>query len=191
MKTRRSITCSASHATPCSRRRRIRILAGGASHPVPVGRVTPCAPPLSFQRPARFQRLFGKDDLRSRLPASDQIITPRPRGGAHGVTRPTARWFVEMAGDGEHPFNFTTNAQPHTQSMNAHCCTRMTEAVTSSCDEHPNRFDCPDALIHYSERSRAYGIIVHDGGSSVVSIAFCPWCSSPLAERQKRETKID
>jgi hypothetical protein len=61
----------------------------------------------------------------------------------------------------------------------------MTEAVTSSCEQHPDRFDCPDALIHYSPRSRGYGIIVHDGGSSFVTIAFCPWCSSPLGRRAK------
>jgi hypothetical protein len=68
-----------------------------------------------------------------------------------------------------------------------HCCTKMTEAVSSACAEHPDRFDCPDALIHYSPRSRSFGIIVHDGGSSSVSIEFCPWCGSQLGRRTKKK----
>jgi rRNA maturation endonuclease Nob1 len=61
----------------------------------------------------------------------------------------------------------------------------MTEAVTASCERHPERFDCPDILIHYSPRSRCCGIIIHDGGSSFVTIDFCPWCGSSLTKRTK------
>ena len=71
-------------------------------------------------------------------------------------------------------------------TVKTHCCTRMTEAVTATCDQHPDRFDCPDALIHYRPRSRDYGIIIHDGGRSFVSIAFCPWCGSPLSGRGRK-----
>jgi hypothetical protein len=49
----------------------------------------------------------------------------------------------------------------------------MAEAVSSVCADHPDRFDCPDALIHYSPHSRSFGIIVHDGGSS--SVRFTAW----------------
>jgi hypothetical protein len=43
---------------------------------------------------------------------------------------------------------------------------------------HPNRYDCPDALI--AEVGGGYGLIVHDGGESVIRIAYCPWCGARL-----------
>ena len=50
--------------------------------------------------------------------------------------------------------------------------------LDQSCDLHPDRFDCADALIAMVDGE--YGIIVHDGGSSIVRIAYCPWCGSKL-----------
>jgi hypothetical protein len=44
----------------------------------------------------------------------------------------------------------------------------MRREVEWVCEQHPEQFDCPDCLVHYSPRSRVYGLIVHDGGSSVV-----------------------
>ncbi len=61
-----------------------------------------------------------------------------------------------------------------------HCCERMVEAASSTCDQHPNRFDRPDALIHYAPTFREYGLIVHDGGESSVEIKYCPWCGARL-----------
>ena len=52
------------------------------------------------------------------------------------------------------------------------------------CDSHANRFECPDALVHYSPRARTYGLIVHDGGSSFVAIAHCPWCGANLKKKE-------
>lgn len=62
----------------------------------------------------------------------------------------------------------------------AHCCDEMIRAVSASCDAHRDRFDCPDALVSYLAKFDEYGIIVHDGGSSSMSIQFCPWCGSRL-----------
>jgi hypothetical protein len=54
----------------------------------------------------------------------------------------------------------------------------MAADLNRTCDQHADRADCPDALI---DRVRGgYGIIVHDGGSSVIAIAFCPWCGARL-----------
>jgi len=68
--------------------------------------------------------------------------------------------------------------------MEQHCCARMVDAVNSTCDQHPDRYDCPDALVAYVPQFREYGLIVHDGGgapnASHVGIAFCPWCGSEL-----------
>jgi hypothetical protein len=61
----------------------------------------------------------------------------------------------------------------------------MAAAVESTCEKHPDRFDCPDALIHYSTRSDGYGLIVHDGGSSVIGIGYCPWCGAVLASSEE------
>jgi hypothetical protein len=48
------------------------------------------------------------------------------------------------------------------------------------CDQHFDRYDCPDMLIGYTPEYREYGLIVHDGGHSTVVIAYCPWCGTQL-----------
>jgi len=70
--------------------------------------------------------------------------------------------------------------------MTTHCCERMTEAVNHRCDQHPDPFDCPDNLIHFYENPRKYGIIIHEGGSSMLTIYFCPWCGTKLADKDAR-----
>jgi hypothetical protein len=62
----------------------------------------------------------------------------------------------------------------------------MTEAVEVSCSQHRNLSDCPDAVIAYSSQFDEYGLLVHDGGTSRILIAFCPWCGKHLG-RSKRE----
>jgi hypothetical protein len=66
--------------------------------------------------------------------------------------------------------------------MAKHCCESMVSNVENRCDDHKDRFDCPDSLIHYSSYSDTYGLIIHDGGSSVISINYCPWCGTKLRE---------
>jgi hypothetical protein len=56
----------------------------------------------------------------------------------------------------------------------------MRREVERQCDQHPDRFDCPDCLVAYSPRFREYGLIIHDGGGSVMRIRFCPWCGTVL-----------
>jgi hypothetical protein len=51
--------------------------------------------------------------------------------------------------------------------------------LNQSCEQHADRADCPDALIDRVQGK--YGIIVHDGGGSVIEIAFCPWCGAKLS----------
>jgi len=64
--------------------------------------------------------------------------------------------------------------------MSVHCCDRMDHELNKQCHEHSIRADCPDALINIVRGG--YGLIIHDGGSSVVGISFCPWCGSKLSE---------
>ena len=67
--------------------------------------------------------------------------------------------------------------------MVKHCCEMMTSQVNHHCDLHPDPFDCPDNLIHYSEYHGTYDLIIHDGGSSVITINFCPWCGIALPNK--------
>lgn len=62
--------------------------------------------------------------------------------------------------------------------MSDHCCSRMAADLNHTCDQHADRSDCPDALV--GQVRGGYGIIVHDGGSGVVEIGFCPWCGAKL-----------
>ena len=62
--------------------------------------------------------------------------------------------------------------------MTMHCCDRMDFDLSQKCDLHDRRADCPDALIDIVKGG--YGLIVHDGGSSVIEIGFCPWCGARL-----------
>ncbi|WP_083321008.1 DUF6980 family protein [Hymenobacter glacialis] len=61
-----------------------------------------------------------------------------------------------------------------------YCCEQMVSQVTHSCETHPDPFHCPDTLVHQSVNNGTYGLIIHDGGSSFISISFCPWCGSKL-----------
>lgn len=70
-----------------------------------------------------------------------------------------------------------------------HCCKKMTEAITSICPDHKDRFDCPDSLIHYVEETGEYGIIIHDGGTSFSVIHFCPWCGKRLSDHKATKNK--
>ena len=69
-----------------------------------------------------------------------------------------------------------------------YCCERMAVDLNQTCDQHHNRFDCPDNLMHRM-RDGSYGLMVHDGGRSVIQIAFCPWCGTKLPTKQQTRAK--
>ncbi|MFI7043936.1 DUF6980 family protein [Streptosporangium sandarakinum] len=69
--------------------------------------------------------------------------------------------------------------------MGEHCCESMIRQVTWHCDDHEDPFDCPDALVWFGSTFQEYGLIIHDGGTSAIGIAFCPWCGSRLPESQR------
>ncbi|WP_395074820.1 DUF6980 family protein [Hyphococcus sp.] len=66
---------------------------------------------------------------------------------------------------------------PDPQSL---CCESMQAALEMNCDTHDDPFECPDSLIAYNEGLNRFGLIVHDGGSSVIMIRHCPWCGERL-----------
>ena len=59
-----------------------------------------------------------------------------------------------------------------------YCCEMFEADLTRTCTKHRHRFECPDALI--GPAGDGYGIYVHDGGSSVIRIRYCPWCGTKL-----------
>jgi predicted RNA-binding Zn-ribbon protein involved in translation (DUF1610 family) len=50
--------------------------------------------------------------------------------------------------------------------------------LNQTCRVHDSRYACPDALIGLVRG--VYGLIIHDGGSSVIEINYCPWCGASL-----------
>ena len=64
------------------------------------------------------------------------------------------------------------------------CCEAMRYFSSNHCPVHHSPFECPDWLVLFDETSNDYGIIVHDGGQSVVTIQYCPWCGSLLSPKE-------
>jgi tryptophan synthase alpha chain len=58
----------------------------------------------------------------------------------------------------------------------------MAHYVEWTCDMHETRADCGDCIVEYWPSQDRYGILIHDGGSSMVAIAFCPWCGTKLPD---------
>jgi hypothetical protein len=56
----------------------------------------------------------------------------------------------------------------------------MAYDLDHKCTSHPDRRECPDAFI--GEVRGGFGLLVHDGGSSVIEIAYCPWCGTKLPQ---------
>ena len=67
----------------------------------------------------------------------------------------------------------------------AHCCADMTAAASFRCAEHESVFDCGDAVVWYSPVFDEFGLIVHDGSGTYLSIAHCPWCGAALPEPKR------
>lgn len=65
------------------------------------------------------------------------------------------------------------------------CCDTMRRQLDWSCRVHVDPFDCGDALVWFMPKYDEFGLIIHDGGSSVSVIAFCPWCGVQLPESRR------
>jgi hypothetical protein len=69
-----------------------------------------------------------------------------------------------------------------------YCCEDMRRDLEQVCDQHPDRFDCPDNLI--ARVRGGYGLIVHKGADIVAEIRFCPWCGIELPPIQSITEEI-
>lgn len=59
------------------------------------------------------------------------------------------------------------------------CCEEMKERLKFNCKSCKDKYECPDSIV-VQTLSQGYGIIIHDGGMSFISIKFCPWCGKKL-----------
>ena len=66
-----------------------------------------------------------------------------------------------------------------------HCCETMEMQIALTCPVHTDRHECPDCLISHTPKFREYGIIIHNGGTSTMSIQFCPWCGTALPKSER------
>lgn len=64
--------------------------------------------------------------------------------------------------------------------MDKYCYEDMKYHANFNCDIHKGPFECPDKLILFDKRDNEYGLIIHDGGTAVIGILFCPWCGKKL-----------
>jgi len=75
---------------------------------------------------------------------------------------------------------FTVALAPYCAMTSIPCCARMDDDFNRVCVVHADRSDCPDAFV--TEMNGGYGLMVHDGGSSAIEIAFYPWCGARLPQ---------
>jgi hypothetical protein len=55
------------------------------------------------------------------------------------------------------------------------CCATLGYYLERACQIHDDPWDCPDRLF-YRASDGEIGIVVHDGGSSFVTMRYCPFC---------------
>jgi len=67
-----------------------------------------------------------------------------------------------------------------TEIVQEHCCESMRYWANYHCEQHSDLTACPDNIVFYSAAEGAYGIRIHDGGSSYIEIKHCPWCGARL-----------
>ena len=73
-----------------------------------------------------------------------------------------------------------------------YCCEQMARQLQHTCEAHSDLRDCPDSLVIHLQDTGQFGLRVHDGGSSFITIRHCPWCGTDLLERvSNRERRED
>jgi hypothetical protein len=60
------------------------------------------------------------------------------------------------------------------------CCETMKAHLTTTCTMHADEYACGDIVVVYEPDRNAFGLPVHDGGTSMVEITFCPWCGAKI-----------
>ena len=64
------------------------------------------------------------------------------------------------------------------------CCSYMKQNTLQPNGHNVDK-GCTDKPVYYYEIFDEYGLIVHDGGQSYITINFCPWCGEKLPETKR------
>ena len=67
----------------------------------------------------------------------------------------------------------------------ARACCGMMAAQLAVARDVPDPASDPDSLIGYFGSTGDYGIRIHDGGTSMIVIDFCPWCRTRLRPKDR------
>lgn len=67
-----------------------------------------------------------------------------------------------------------------------YCCKMMQLKLEQTCEKHGG--DCVDIVMAHLKDGR-YGIPIHDGGSSLIVVNFCPWCGAGVHGTMSDEPK--
>jgi hypothetical protein len=70
------------------------------------------------------------------------------------------------------------------------CCDMMKHSSTVDCSMHDDPHDCPNVLVVWSQ-THGPGLPVRDGGSSFITINFCPWCGTDISMDDEIDTSVD
>ena len=120
---------------------------------------------------ATYRRLYPKYSV---FPLSKEVWDT-PEGEAHGDhfhdCNECSDWTLAQRVEGR-------GAQ-----VQDYPCVHIAYWVTCKLDSDlDDPFDDPDVIIWQFEQSGEFGIPVRDGGSSIITIQYCPWCGVPLYE---------
>ena len=63
-----------------------------------------------------------------------------------------------------------------------YCCDQMARQAQHTCEAHSDLRARPDSLVVHLQATGQFGLRVHDGGSSFITIRHCPWCGTNLLE---------
>ncbi|PHQ28145.1 DUF6980 family protein [Leeuwenhoekiella nanhaiensis] len=64
------------------------------------------------------------------------------------------------------------------------CCLQMADKIFESLDRKGNiKYGDVDVVIN-KWNDGTHGIPIHDGGTSIIEINFCPWCGQNLTDKK-------
>ena len=55
----------------------------------------------------------------------------------------------------------------------------MAAQLAVKCDNHDLE-DCPASVMGYWRAALEYGLRIHDGGTAMILVDYCPWCRARL-----------
>jgi len=58
------------------------------------------------------------------------------------------------------------------------CCSMMKAHLNKTCEQHDSPYDCDCVIV--GPPLTKWGLPVHDGGHSRITINFCPFCGTKL-----------